>query len=81
MPLAYTWRSRDTSPKQPIVNQHADSPLRVVCQCRRTAQSDPGLFVGEGALDDQDGQHYVSEGELAKSLGILPNDTFRFLVS
>lgn len=48
---------------------------------RREANWDPDDVEAAVQAASRTLQHHVTEGELAKSIGILPNDIFRFLVS
>jgi len=48
---------------------------------RRDANLDPDDVEAAVRAASRTLQHHVTEGEFAKSIGILPNDIFRFLVS
>jgi uncharacterized protein (DUF2267 family) len=53
----------------------------VLAYVRRDANLDPDDVEAAVRAASRTLQHHVTEGELAKSMGILPNDIFRFLVS
>lgn len=57
---------------------HLDEFLAYV---RREAKLDPNEVEAAVRAASRTLQNHITEGELAKTIGILPNDIFRFLVS